>query len=63
MVIQKRLYPIVAIPHKVVKKELVVMEINNFYIGFIGLAVFIFTITIMFYIWAVKFDKKYLAKE
>ncbi|HII59831.1 TPA: hypothetical protein HA335_04555 [Methanocaldococcus jannaschii] len=42
---------------------LVVMEINNFYIGFIGLAVFIFAITIMFYIWAFKFDKKYLAKE
>jgi nitrogen fixation-related uncharacterized protein len=40
-----------------------VMEINNFYIGFIGLAVFIFAITLMFYLWAVRFDKKYLAKD
>lgn len=31
---------------------------DNFYIGFIGLAIFIFAITAMFYIWAVKFDKK-----
>ena len=38
-------------------------EINNFYIGFIGLAVFIFAITLMFYLWAVRFDKKYLAKD
>jgi mannitol-specific phosphotransferase system IIBC component len=40
------------------EQRLVIMEINNFIIGFIGLALFILTFTVMFYIWAIKLDKQ-----